>query len=103
MYVYMSAATLSEIIAWKAVEDPMLIRLSKQDIAQESAMALTGIFLRGCTCAIHLANGSPLSLANANVCRDVDALKKILLKITGINIIAVNPLTPAVLTALRKT
>lgn len=99
----MSAATLRDIIALKAVSEPMLMSDSRHEMRHDKAMALTGILRRGCTCAIHLANGRPLSRAKANVWREVEALKKMLLKITGMRIMAVRPLTPGVETALRKT
>lgn len=99
----MSAATLSEMIALKAVSEPMFISDNRHEMTQDKAMALTGILRRGWTWAIHRANGRPLSRAKANVCREVEALKKMLLKITGMSIIAVRPLMPGVETALRKT
>jgi hypothetical protein len=43
IYVYIRAATLSEMIALKAVEDPMLIRESAQLKMHDRAMALTGM------------------------------------------------------------
>jgi hypothetical protein len=47
-------------------------------------------------------NGRPLSRAKAKVWREVDALKRMLLKMTGRRMIEVSPLTPAIDVAFLK-
>lgn len=64
-YVHMSAATFREIIAWNAVSEPILIKAKRPLMTQDSPMAFTGSFRFGLTLQIHLANGKPLSRANA--------------------------------------
>ena len=63
----MMATTCTEMMALKAVEEPMLMRESRQVIVQVRTMEFTGSCLVVLTCEIHFENGSPLSRANAKV------------------------------------
>jgi hypothetical protein len=102
-YEAISATIWSEMMALKAVEEPMLMSDSRMVKVQVSVMALAGIWSLGCTCPIHFAKGKPLSRANANVCRLVDALKGILHAMARSRMTTVRVLTPPIDTALRKT
>lgn len=66
-YVSIMATTCREMIALKAVEEPMLIRERRQVIAQVSMIEFTGSCFVGLTWEIHLEKGRPLSLAKAKV------------------------------------
>ena len=66
-YVSMIATTWTEMMALNAVDEPMLIRESKQVITQVRMMEFTGSCLVVFTWEIHLEKGRPLSRANAKV------------------------------------
>lgn len=85
-----------------AVRDPMLIRERAQLKRQDRAMAFTGMCRFGSTLLMKRENGRPLSRAKANVWREVEALKRMLLKMTGRRIIEVSPFTPAIEVAFLK-
>jgi hypothetical protein len=85
-----------EIMALKAVLEPILIKERRQLMTHDNMIALTGIMRLGSIFEIHFENGRPLSRAKAHVWREVDALNMILLNITGNMMIAVKPFTPAV-------
>src|SRR2546423_1241160 len=102
-YEAISATIWSEMTALKAAEEPMLMSDRRMVKVQVSTMALTGIWSLGCTCPIHFGKGKPLSRANANVCRLVDALKAILHAMARSRMTTVRVLTPPRDTALRKT
>ncbi len=72
-------------------------------IVHERAMAFAGMFFFGSTCPIHRENGRPLSRANAKVWRAVKAFQEMVATVMRIMMMLVSPLTPAVLTAWRKT
>lgn len=91
------------MMALKAVSEPMLMRASRTVIMQVSAMELAGMFFFGSTWPIHFENGRPLSRANANVWRVVDAFQEIFAAMIRIRIKLVMPLTPAKLTAELRT
>src|SRR5688500_7282730 len=64
--------------ALKAVLEPALIHARRQMQTATRHSALTGIFSPGCTLANMFENGSPSSLAKAQIRRDTEAkaLKK---------------------------
>lgn len=63
----MIAHTWREMIALKAVAEPMLIRERRQVIIQVMMIEFTGNSLVVLTWEIHFENGRPLSLAKAKV------------------------------------
>jgi len=62
-----------DAIALNAVVEPMLIRESRIVIQNETITELSGMSQPGRTCARYFENGSPLSLAKANICLDAVA------------------------------
>src|SRR2546423_840614 len=102
-YEAMRAATWIEMTALKAAAEPMLISDRIQVIRHVSVTALAGMCSVGCTRPIQSANGRPRSRAKANVWRDVDALKEMLLAMTSTRSMMVSALTPLVETAFWKT
>ena len=66
-YVSMIATIWTEMMALKAVEEPMFMRERRQVITQVRIIEFTGSCFVVLTCPIHLEKGRPLSLANAKV------------------------------------
>lgn len=97
------AQTWREMIALKAVAEPILMRERRAVMTQVKMMALAGICFLSWTWPIQFEKGRPLSRAKANVWRAVDALKETFAAITIMRVIIVKPLTPVVLTAVLKT
>lgn len=74
-YVIIKDTKPNEMIALKAVVEPILINDRRAETMQVKPMALTGTASRGWTFDIHPEKGRPSSRANAHVCRDVDMVK----------------------------
>lgn len=74
----------------------MLISDNAQLMTQERAIAFVGILRLASTFPIHSTNGRPWPREKANVCREIEALKSILLKITGSRSIALSPFAPTI-------
>lgn len=88
-------------MAWTL--DPMLMSDNAQLMTQEKAMAFVGILRLASTLPSHSVNGRPWLREKEKVCRQVEALKGILLKITGSRIIAISPFAPAIEVAFWKS
>jgi len=102
-YESISATTCKDMIALKATEEPILMSERSMVMKQESATAFAGICFVGCTVEIHFEKGRPLSLANAKVCLDVEALKLMFETMTMRRRRMVRALSPDVETDWRKT
>jgi hypothetical protein len=99
----MMATTWTEMMALKAVEEPILMRERRQVIEQVRMIELTGSCLVALTYEIHFEKGSPLSLAKAKVWRAVDAFQEIFAAMTMMRTIIVRAVTPWVDIAVLKT
>jgi hypothetical protein len=93
-YVSIRETRFSEIMALKATLEPMFMSVRRQVQAQVRMIALTSNFFLGLTWDIHLLNGKPLSLAKAQVCREVDMLNVIVPAKTMMRSIMLRALIP---------
>lgn len=118
VYVAISATTETERKALKAcfvvsmlqfilmfaviltVVDPMLISDITTVKIMVTIMLLAGTWKRWLTFAIQREKTIPLSLANAKVCRDVEAMQLVLMMSNSISITIVKPVAPPMLPVL---
>lgn len=90
-------------MALKATSEPILMTARSAEMRHDKKTALAGICKLGWTWEIQREKGRPLSRANANVCREVDALKETFDATTRIRTMMVRALTPPVDTAFSNT
>ena len=69
----MSAEMVRETIAFRATEEPRLIKAMMMPKPRETHRALRGMFQPGLTLRRYLENGNPSSLEKAQTCRDAVA------------------------------
>lgn len=85
----------SELIAFKAVEDPMLMSDNKLLTTKETQTARSGMFQPGDTLDSHAEPGRPPSRAKDQICRDAVATSLIQAEVSMMIMITVITVAPA--------